>query len=164
MNERPNPAQLLPAKPLEWSLPLMAPQTAWYHRNKARLLPKMRAYSKKRREMGLARQSSPEARSKWRAANQDRIRLWNANRKLLLRTSGRVTVAEWRALVVTYQGRCAYCGITPKRLEADHVIPVIHGGTNTIGNIVPACPKCNNRKRTKSAETFRQLITPAAAR
>lgn len=42
---------------------------------------------------------------------------------------------------------CQYCGITEARSwEVDHVIPVIHGGTNALHNLVTACDACNGQK------------------
>lgn len=43
------------------------------------------------------------------------------------------------------QGRpCAYCPAPPTTV--DHVVPLIRGGTNYEGNLVPACRACNSRK------------------
>lgn len=50
-------------------------------------------------------------------------------------------------------GRCHYCDISLTRdgnrktaFEIDHVIPRSKGGTNDLGNLVSACPACNNAK------------------
>lgn len=52
-------------------------------------------------------------------------------------------LAEWKR-----QGRaCAYCGDTATTL--DHVIPLIRGGSNYEGNLVPACAACNFSKGSK---------------
>lgn len=61
---------------------------------------------------------------------------------------GSHTVAEWRAKLAEHGGRCTYCGRTG-RMTRDHVIPVSRGGTNDIGNIVPACLPCNSGKRDR---------------
>lgn len=45
---------------------------------------------------------------------------------------------------------CYWCKIKlPFGGEADHVIPLSRGGKHIISNIVPSCPKCNNKKRAK---------------
>lgn len=62
---------------------------------------------------------------------------------------GHFTFAEWQLVVWVYGGQCAYCGVTPNRLERDHVIPLSKGGSNWIENIVPACKSCNSAKHNK---------------
>ena len=61
------------------------------------------------------------------------------------------TSSEWKFRQEEYNHRCAYCGIhkleTPEKyLTRDHIIAVIHYGTDEISNIVPACVRCNKRK------------------
>lgn len=53
--------------------------------------------------------------------------------------------------LVHYGHRCIYCGATSRdaKLQVDHVIPVAHGGTNEIGNLVVACQTCNIGKGKK---------------
>lgn len=40
---------------------------------------------------------------------------------------------------------CHYCGGAAETV--DHVVPLVRGGTNYEGNLVPACRKCNASKR-----------------
>ena len=49
-------------------------------------------------------------------------------------------LAKWKR-----QGkRCAYC---PNPADTiDHVVPLVRGGTNHEGNLVPACRACNSSK------------------
>jgi 5-methylcytosine-specific restriction endonuclease McrA len=47
-----------------------------------------------------------------------------------------------------YSSPCFYCG-SFNLIQADHVIPIIKGGRHSIGNLVPACAKCNRSKGTK---------------
>lgn len=42
------------------------------------------------------------------------------------------------------QRRCAYCD--NPATTADHVLPLVRGGTNHEGNIAPCCKSCNSRK------------------
>lgn len=56
------------------------------------------------------------------------------------------------ALLKEYDGRCAYCGSKPDKLEMDHVIPLSRGGKHTKINIVPACFDCNRRKGGRTPE------------
>jgi 5-methylcytosine-specific restriction endonuclease McrA len=48
---------------------------------------------------------------------------------------------------------CAYCGCSGD-LEIEHVIPISKGGEHHLGNIVPACTRCNTSKRSRPAEKW----------
>lgn len=67
------------------------------------------------------------------------------NRRAAAR-GGRVKPADWLKLCRRYGGRCAYCGIKGQ-LTVDHVVPLVRGGRNTIGNVLPACMSCNCHKQ-----------------
>lgn len=60
---------------------------------------------------------------------------------------GSFTAKEWRELKIQYDHRCLCCGRheseLDEALEADHVIPIIKGGTGFISNIQPLCKPCN---------------------
>jgi 5-methylcytosine-specific restriction endonuclease McrA len=60
--------------------------------------------------------------------------------------SGRVSAAEWQAVLDEHGHRCAYCGRGDRPLEQDHVIPLSKGGRHAASNIVPACKPCNSAK------------------
>jgi 5-methylcytosine-specific restriction endonuclease McrA len=62
------------------------------------------------------------------------LTLW-AIRKLL---------KEWQSQNLT----CFYCDDFPTTV--DHVVPLIHGGTNYQENLVPCCRPCNSSKGDKS--------------
>lgn len=44
--------------------------------------------------------------------------------------------------------RCAYCGIDSliSRLAVDHIVPLEQGGSNTAGNLITSCHRCNTEK------------------
>jgi len=46
-------------------------------------------------------------------------------------------------------GICYYCGEKFKAMELtmDHLVPIVRGGRSALGNIVPACKECNNKKK-----------------
>ena len=56
-----------------------------------------------------------------------------------------LTGDEWKDIIASYGGRCAYCRKKCK-LTIDHIIPVIRGGATTKQNVVPACRSCNSKK------------------
>ena len=66
--------------------------------------------------------------------------------------AGRATAAQIQARVDLYGGRCAYCERSYEHI--DHVIPLAKGGSNWPSNLVPACAKCNHRKKDKTLATL----------
>jgi len=52
-----------------------------------------------------------------------------------------------------FEHACAYCGASVD-LQVEHVVPISKGGEHHLGNIVPACHRCNSSKRSKDARTW----------
>lgn len=55
---------------------------------------------------------------------------------------------------------CTYCGTSPG-LESDHVVPKWRGGTDVPENRVPACRRCNSRKRNRLPSEWRADLPQA---
>jgi len=53
--------------------------------------------------------------------------------------------SELRTRVIARDKRCMNCGST-EHLQADHIIPVAHGGQTTLANMQALCAQCNARK------------------
>lgn len=76
---------------------------------------------------------------------------------------GSHTEQEWLDLLATWKWLCFYCGEPIQRAAADpkheatkdHMTPISRGGVNFIGNIVPACLRCNQLKGESTVEEFR---------
>jgi 5-methylcytosine-specific restriction endonuclease McrA len=51
---------------------------------------------------------------------------------------------------------CFYCG--QKADTLDHIVPVVKGGTHSIGNLVSACRSCNSRKHDRFLVVFKSRI------
>ena len=66
-----------------------------------------------------------------------------------------VTKKELKKL---YSSPCAYCKSNEK-ISIDHVIPIARGGTHSIGNILPACSKCNSSKGAKTIQEWKRGAT-----
>lgn len=64
-------------------------------------------------------------------------------------SSPKLTNAEWLAIKLEYEGRCAYCFEVTARPTQEHVVPLARGGEHTRTNVVPACLGCNRSKGTK---------------
>jgi 5-methylcytosine-specific restriction endonuclease McrA len=69
-------------------------------------------------------------------------------RARLSNCEGSYTQTEWIELMNKYGNKCLQCG-SPDNLEADHVVPIVKGGRNSIDNIQPLCRHCNRSKWTK---------------
>lgn len=86
------------------------------------------------------RQADPEA---MRAQG----RIYAAERRARVRAASTyaVTKGDLVALLRRHGGRCAYCLTAPAE-HLDHVIPLARGGSHGIGNLAPACARCNRSK------------------
>ena len=72
-----------------------------------------------------------------------------------------------------HMGRCAYCGveIALKDMQVDHIVPRANfreynqnhnlwlEHVDCLGNLAPACRKCNHYKSTFDLETFRKQLS-----
>ncbi len=103
-----------------------------------------RADSHRRRSLRVA--NTPHARRVDRSAGAAGLSE-HKRRKLL---------AQWRK-----QGRtCCYCHQPADTV--DHVVPLVRGGTNYEGNLVPACRSCNSRKQDRLVIEFKLGKAPSA--
>jgi hypothetical protein len=116
-----------------------------------------------RRVDGLAAwcfQCNCDAVSEHNATNPDRKlmrREYALRRRNNVRASRfKVTVHDLRRLVARYGGLCAYCPNPWKQF--DHVVPVSRGGRHSIGNLVPACVRCNTSKNDALVMEWRLAI------
>jgi 5-methylcytosine-specific restriction endonuclease McrA len=96
--------------------------------------------------------SSRCSRRAYFEADPERVRLTkrrgNHQRRAMLAAVRRylVTARDLARLWGRYASACAYCGEASALLHQEHVLPISRGGTDGIGNLVPACPDCNLAK------------------
>lgn len=139
----------------------------WQEENRDRIREDHRRYYQQNRErldaIGRAwREANPERKReiarkharKVALEDPERIRLAVARRSAHLRGNGGgallITKRDWCRLLAAYWNCCAYCGDqSDKLLEMEHVIPLARGGRHAIGNIVPACARCNRSKNDR---------------
>jgi len=72
------------------------------------------------------------------------------------------TRAQWEALKLIYNNRCAYCGRKMKRLTKDHIVPISQGDpaeVDGIENILPACKSCNSRKNIRQPFPYQRTLS-----
>ena len=82
---------------------------------------------------------------------RERNRVRDHERRAKIKTGGRITAAEWRAMKEKYNYTCLCCKKKEPEIELtlDHVKPLCVGGENLITNAQPLCGRCNSSKGTK---------------
>lgn len=74
----------------------------------------------------------------------------------------RVSLHKLETIYNKTQGQCAYCGkqISPfSGWQIEHMVPKARGGGNIIDNLVAACPRCNQLKKTKTPDEYKEKMT-----
>jgi len=135
-------------------------QREWIRKNRA----KKSAYSVKANKRWKERH--PEE-AKRRAKIQyerhfPRIKFNVQRRKARLRgAEGSHTRKEWLAKVIEHRWLCFYCKaeLTIETLTKDHLIPIVRGGRDDVGNLAPACLSCNASKQDKTVEEFVKILS-----
>lgn len=107
----------------------------WGKKNRPRIMEKQREWACNNREKHLAIARAGDAKRR--------------ARKTL--AGGSYTAQEWRDLKAKHNHACLRCGRKEPeiKLAADHVIPIVKGGTSFIENIQPLCMPCNIWKRSE---------------
>lgn len=57
-------------------------------------------------------------------------------------------------LLEKWHRACAYCGAKNVRLEVEHIVPKMRGGSNRVSNLTLACVPCNQKKGAQTAAEF----------
>ena len=117
----------------------------WAAYNEEKVAASKLAYYEREREEVIARSK------KWAESNPEKVRQAKANNRRKRRAArhaspGIFTAEEFEALCESYDNRCLACGETKAALEADHVVPLTKGGSDSISNIQPLCGSCNRKK------------------
>ena len=62
---------------------------------------------------------------------------------------------DWEETKKYFDNKCAYCG-SSDALEIDHAVPInkTNMGEHRLGNMIPSCKSCNNKKADKDYEEF----------
>lgn len=90
----------------------------------------------------------------------ERIPMYTTGRFRFVWNEKRLPQSQWAKIRKQIFERddytCHYCGERGKQLECDHVVPVSRGGSHDPDNLVTACKPCNQSKRDKTPEEWRQ--------
>ncbi len=152
---------------------IAARSAEYYAENRDDILAQKAEYYQDNREKILA------YTAQWRDDNRDRIKACNdeyrqtpkgkearrqsAQKRRALKKGAECDIAPgaWEAKQDDYDWHCAYCGIKcipwgperePNMMTQEHIIPLSRGGSHTIGNVVPACLRCNEKKHDRTPE------------
>lgn len=100
------------------------------------------------------------AAAKWRANpdNQEKIRQAAKRRRAAMNGADvrAVSARDWCRLMDRCGHACFYCGSSVSEITVDHIIPISRGGRHSIGNIVPACKRCNSSKHDRLLVEWRR--------
>lgn len=105
-----------------------------------------KSYEEKRDKRNDGRRKHYAENPEKHQANQHRRRARMAG------CEGTYTAQEWTDLCAHYGNRCLRCGRDDVKLTVDHVVPIIKGGSNSIGNLQPLCKACNSSKYTDTID------------
>jgi len=115
----------------------------WYINNREKVCENVRTWQANNREKKRAHNRQ------WQANNPEKRRAQDhARRARKVGNGGSFTAQEWKDLCDLYDNHCCYPGCKNTDLHADHVIPLVKGGTSDIGNIQPLCAYHNMSKYT----------------
>ncbi len=115
----------------------------WRKKNEERRREYSRDYYRLRPEI------AKKANRKWEAANRDKRQAIDRRRRARKQQAeGEFTNQEWQALKAFYNHTCLCCGRREPevQLTPDHVIPLVKGGSNALGNMQLLCRSCNCSK------------------
>jgi len=127
---------------------------AWKRANRAKVNATFTRWAEKNRE-----KLSQKAMA-YQKANPDKAREIRRRRRARKANAPVVdlTAAVWRDILDEHNHCCYYCGAAGVRLEQEHKIPLVRGGSHTRANVVPSCGPCNRRKWTMTEEEFRERV------
>jgi len=114
---------------------------AYYYANYERFKESKKAY----REANLDRRK--KYYKEYMTANPEKNREKSSARRAKILSNGVFKITN-KDLKKLYNSSCLYCG-SKKHIQMDHIIPIIKGGRHSIGNLAPACGKCNQSKGAK---------------
>ncbi|MBR2269169.1 HNH endonuclease [Sphingobium sp.] len=104
------------------------------------------------------REQTRSSAKRYRDANPEIRAVYERNRRARLRSAeGRHTLADIKNLLEEQGHLCGYCRASLDKYHTDHKQPLSRGGSNGPENLIAACPPCNLRKGTRTADEFALL-------
>jgi 5-methylcytosine-specific restriction endonuclease McrA len=116
-------------------------QRTYYVKNKAKINAKNRSYYARNIDKEIERREKYYQTHKEQSKNKYHVR------RARLLNNGIYLVKEKEIKRLT-ESNCFYCGAKDS-IQIDHIVPISRGGSHSIGNLIPACAKCNLSKHNK---------------
>lgn len=125
----------------------------WRANNREKVIAQKRAWREANKDKVNAQKRD------WNKNNKDKVhemnqRSYKKNQSLFLMNSQKryakqkgveqklVTKSDYKKM---YNQSCIYCG-SKNQIEVDHIQPIQRNGRHSIGNLAPACLRCNRSK------------------
>ena len=143
-----------------------ARKAQWKRDNREKVNENNRRWAKNNPEKMMARiyrwrkanrDAVNKANKRWQEKHRQEYRAAEAAKSSRHRTrktaaGGSFSPSEFKALCDHYANKCLCCGRDNIKLTADHIVPVVKGGTSNIDNIQPLCGACNSSKGDKTID------------
>jgi len=111
-----------------------------------------RQETERKKQKAWKKKSSDGGNTKWQSPESLACGKKNRSQRLVeARRKGTHSIEEWNGLVEFF-GCCVRCGETPQKLFKDHIIPIYQGGSDSIKNIQPLCPRCSSMKGPENTD------------
>lgn len=129
---------------------LLTPSARWYRDNKSRY----EDFAKK----SLGRDLTESERF----GRDEKLSGWMERKMYATRSSKLLDSMSKRALLATYNNRCAHCGapLTVDTMQVDHILPCSQGGSDEVLNLQPLCRRCNRGKSAYTEDTAQAAARP----
>lgn len=138
-------------------------QREWKRRDRATDPAKQLEYAREYRERNRERRIGYT--KAWRIRRPEAYRLWCLNHYAARKGARiRLSATDIAAMLIKQGERCFYCrAAIAGGWHLDHKTPIARGGTHERANVCVACPQCNTRKYTMTAEEFIARMTDTSA-
>ena len=103
----------------------------------------------------VQRRKSQRSTAEYKQYDCDRYRRKRAQKKKV--HSYPYSREEWDNRILEFDNCCAYCSISSASLTIDHFLPLSFGGSDCLGNLVPACFSCNASKQTQDPKAWFEM-------
>jgi len=138
------------------------PYGSWSETKKGQSLEARKAYYARNKELTKTR--AQKSKSEAKAADPIRYRARTAihNNRCRSKRYGVLSdfgIADWDKLMTEFNRSCAWCKAPAAILDMDHIQPMVLGGADVVGNLVPVCRPCNAHKGHMPPEEFATLMS-----
>lgn len=117
-----------------------------YYENREKRMTQAREWKKNNPNWQKEYRKTPKGKAVLAKYNMKRRELTKVNHSLNYKSSQLVQVYE------AFDFKCCYCNKPATSL--DHFIPLTKGGSDVVGNMLPACSFCNSSKNANDPEQW----------